>query len=169
MRTPAKSVSACALMCSLVMILSYIEAIVPIYAFIPIPGFKLGLANIVVLYAMRRNKMQAALVMATKVLLSFLLFGGVTSFIFSLFGGILSYISMFLSLSFANRYISYIGHSVIGAFAHNSGQLIAAIMVMGSGAVISYYPFLTVSAVISGSICGFILNTIEWRLNNEKN
>ncbi len=169
MRTQAKAVSRCALLCALAMVLSYIEAIVPIYAVIPLPGFKLGLANIVVLHAMKRSKAQAALVMTVKVLLSFLLFGGVTSFLFSLSGGVLSYLAMWLSVSFAHRYLSDIGHSVIGAFAHNSGQLIAAMLVMGSGGVISYYPFLIVSAVISGGICGLLLNTIEWRLSHEKN
>lgn len=168
MHSSANAVSRCALLCALAMIFSYIEAIVPIYAFIPLPGFKLGLANIVVLYTMHKRRSAAAVVMAVKVLLSFFMFGGATTFVFSLFGGVLAYGAMWLSVTFFDKYLSDVGHSVIGAFFHNSGQLLAASFIIGSSASLSYYPFLIFSAVISGGLCGMVLNIIEWRLKNEK-
>lgn len=167
MHSQAKAVSRCAVLCALAMAFSYIEAIVPFYGAVRLPGFKLGIANIVVLYAMRRSRVQAAVVALCKVVLSFFLFGGATAFIFSLCGGVLSYFAMLFSVLLFDKYLSNIGHSVIGAFFHNSGQLAAAVFVVGSSAVVSYYPFLIISAVISGTTCGLILNITERRLPHE--
>ena len=167
MHSSAKAVSRCAIYCALAMVFSYIEAIVPFYGAVRLPGFKLGIANIVVLYVMKRSRVHAAIVAFCKVAVSFFIFGGATAFMFSLCGGILSYFAMLVSVSFFDKYLSNVGHSVVGAFFHNSGQLVAALFLIGSSAALSYYPFLIISAVVSGTVCGLILNITERRLLNE--
>ena len=85
-----------ALLC-IALAFSYLEAIAPISLVIPLPGIKLGLANIAVMLAFFcLSPIDAALVSFARIALSALLFGSPVSFFFSLCGGALAYLSLFL-------------------------------------------------------------------------
>lgn len=146
------------------LLLSFVEAVIPIAA-LPIPGFKLGLANIaIILTACRCSVADAAVVSLVRTLLTFLLFGSPTSFIFSIFGGFMVIAVLFLlKITKLTSKFSFIGISVISATVHNIGQLIAAVILTGS-AVLSYTPALAAASLIYGTLTGIILCAMPSRL-----
>ena len=138
---------------SLAMICGYIEMLIP-FDF-GIPGIKLGLANIVALWLLYKNGFWSAIaVKIGRILLVGILFGNVMSIFYSLCGGILAVIIMFFAKK--ARCFSPVGVSIAGAFFHNVGQLLAASLVIGTGAVGYYLPFLTLSAVATGLLIGLL-------------
>ena len=94
----------------------------------PVPGVKLGLANVVTLFALTRlSARDAFAIVATRVAISSLLMGSVSAFLFSLFGGLLSLIVMRILLKAEGKFCSLFGVSV-GSAAHNIGQMAAAVI-----------------------------------------
>lgn len=155
-----KKVTRIAIDASLVgvaLILSMVEAMFPIGA-LPIPGFKIGLANIAITVAcFRYGWGDAAAVSLVRMLISFLLFGNPTSFWFSLAGGfIVVALLALIRSSGISRYFSFIGISVICAVGHNAGQFIVSLLLFGS-AVTSYLPALCAASLIYGVINGIIM------------
>ncbi len=142
----------------LALALSFLESQIPFDALVPIPGFKLGLANIVICTVFYRHSAKTALlVLICRLALSFILFSNISSFIFSLVGALLSYTSLFISKYILRSRISFIGVSVISAVFHNMGQLAAALLVTGSLSALFYMPYLVLAAVICGGATGVIL------------
>lgn len=139
------------------LLLSMVEALFPIAA-LPLPGFKLGLANIAItVAAFRYSYVDAAAVSLVRVIITFLLFGSPTSLLFSLMGGTLVIITLLLiRKTKLSRQLSFVGVSLLCALAHNAGQLIASTWLVGS-AVLSYIPALSAASLIYGTINGIIL------------
>lgn len=150
------------------MILSFIESVIPIAA-LPIPGFKLGLPNIALTVAAYRYSVKdAVLISLCRIILTFFLFGNPTSFIFSIFGSVLSLTALALTKNRAfSEHFSFIGVSVICALAHNSGQLIASLLLIGDAAFGYTLPLVAASAVY-GTLNGVILNLIPDKIYNKK-
>ena len=147
-----------AILITAAMMLSYLEALIPMTLLLPLPGFKLGRANVVTILAfVLVSKKDAAVISALRILLMGLLFGSVTSLFFSAMGGLLA----FLALCFASRFLqscSFLGVSVLCAAAHNVGQLLAAVCLFGFELLLSYLPLLLFAALLSGALTGCILN-----------
>ena len=144
--------------------LSYLEFLIPLGAIVPLPGLKLGLANIATLAVfVLISKKDAAVVLALRVGLTGLLFGSAVSFLFSASGAILSYLSLHLAARLLKR-CSYIGVSVLCAVFHNLGQILAAACLFGSEIILSYLPVLLIAALISGGVTGLLLNLSITRL-----
>ncbi|MBR1664308.1 MAG: Gx transporter family protein [Ruminococcus sp.] len=121
---------------------------------VPVPGVKLGLANIITVYAVYNYKPQeAALVFTVRVLIGSLFSGNVTALIFSFSGGVLCLLGMIL-ISRISDVSMIVPASVIGAALHNIGQIIAAVFVMNTTAVISYLPYLLFAGSIAGAFTG---------------
>ncbi len=139
-------------MLGLAIICGYVEMLIPFN--FGIPGIKLGLANIVALVLLYKKGLLPALAInIARVLLVGILFGNAMSIIYALSGGILSLIVMCLVKK--APVFSTVGVSVAGAAAHNVGQLLAALIVIGFKAVMFYLPFLLVAGVITGFLVGF--------------
>ena len=135
------------------MVLSYVESLIP--PFVAIPGVKLGLANTVSIFALYSLDKKAAIcVSALRISLSALLFGNAVGFIYSLSGAALSLILMILALKI--KLFSIIGVSIVGAVAHNLGQVIAAAIVMSTGGVLVYFAPLLISGSVSGAVIGIL-------------
>ena len=150
-----KKLTLCGLLTALAVVLSLVERLFPLDAVVPVPGVKLGLANVVTLFALTRVSARDALaVVVCRVAISSLLMGSVTAFLFSLFGGLLSLIVMWALLRAEGTFCSLLGVSVAGAAAHNIGQVIAAIIWMQTGAVVAYLPLLLVMSVPLGLVTG---------------
>lgn len=153
-----------ALLC-LALALSYLEHLVPLSLVIPLPGFKLGFANLaVVASAFLLSPFDAGIISLARVTVSSLLFGSPSSFIFSLGGALLSFISVVFSKYVLYRISGWIGISVISAACHNLGQLIAASLVLSSLSVMWYFPILMIAAALTGTVSGIILMLIMGRL-----
>lgn len=121
---------------------------------VPIPGIKLGLANIITLLLLRRYSLgDAALVLTARILLSTLLFGQFLSFFYSLAGGFLSLFAMFLTGRLLHGKMSFLTGAV-GGLTHNLGQLVTAFALTATPGVFAYLPFLTLSGILTGLFTG---------------
>ena len=128
-------------------------------AVIPIPGVRLGLANIMILSVLCAFGLkQAILVSLARTLVVSLLFSSLTSAVFSICGSLLSILVMFLL--YRCKIFSLYGISVAGAVMHNIGQLLAAAVVTGSFSIFSYTPYLMLCAVITGIVIALLTNTV---------
>lgn len=155
MNSKAKRVAVCGLLTALALVLSLMERLFPLSAAVPVPGIKLGLANVVTLFALTRlGKRDAFAVLLVRVVLASVFMGSVTSFLFALFGGVLALAVMALLLPFEGRWFSIPGISAAGAAAHNIGQIGAAMLVLRSVYVAAYLPLLLVSALVMGLVTG---------------
>ena len=152
-RISTKNIALCGVLTALAMIFSYIESIIPVP--IPVPGIKLGVANIAVitiLYAL--GVKEAVIINLLRIILTALLFGNLNSFLFSISGAILSMVIMIIMKKL--DFFSYVGVSVCGGVMHNVGQIIAAVFIMGSEAIAYYLPVLIVSGVFTGVVIGVV-------------
>ena len=146
------------------MVMSYIEAQIP--AFVAIPGMKVGLTNIVVLFALYRIDEKGALIInLVRIFLVSVLFGTALSLAFSLAGGILSFLVMVL-LKKTGKF-SATGVSVAGGVSHNIGQIIVAMITMNTKAIALYLPFLWLSGILSGLIIGITGGLIIQRIPSQ--
>ena len=135
------------------MLLSYIESLIP--PLVSIPGIKVGLANIIIIFALcQLGIKEAALVSAARIVLCALLFGNFISFSYSLCGALLSLTLMALLKKL--DLFSLVGISVVGGVMHNVGQIIAAIFILGTKAILGYLPVLIISGTLTGAIIGII-------------
>lgn len=153
-----------AMLCVLAMMLSYLEAILPLNLLLPIPGFRLGLANVIIVAVFCLFKpIDAFAVLSVRILLMGLLFGSPTSLYFSAMGGIFSFaVLMFAKYLYKN--CSFIGVSILCAAAHNTGQVIAAVTIFDAALITTYLPALLLASAIYGGIVGVLLNLLLPRL-----
>ena len=148
-----RSVAHSAVLIALALALSYTERFIPLQLLIPLPGVKLGLANIVTLMALYLlGGKHAFAILAVRCVLGSLFGGGVTGLLFSLTGGLLSMAVM--TLCKRVPLFSIYGVSILGAAAHNVGQILAAMLVMDSVYVGAYLPYLLAVALFTGSATG---------------
>lgn len=138
---------------ALAMILSFVESQIP--SFIAIPGVKIGLANIVVVFILYKSGWkQAALISFLRVFLVSVLFGNTVGFCYSIAGALLSLTAMVLLKR--TGFFSCTAVSVAGGVLHNIGQVLTACFLLESNAVIYYLPFLILSGTIAGIIIGIL-------------
>jgi len=138
---------------SLAIIFGYVESLIPVFA--GIPGIKLGLANLAVLFILKKYSIkEAAMVSVVRILVIGFMFGNLFSIVYSLAGAALSLTVMTLLLRFSD--LSLIGISVAGGVTHNIGQLIVAALVVENLSVFLYFPALLVSGVITGILIGWL-------------
>lgn len=140
-----------ALLTGVALILSYLEALLP--PLVPLPGVKLGLANLVTLVLLYRwGTAEAALVLAARILLAGLLFSNPVSILYSLGGGAAALASM--ALCHRCGRFSPPGVSVAGAAAHQVGQLGVAALLLRSAALFSYLTPLLLVSLLTGTLNG---------------
>ncbi len=145
---------------ALAMIFSYIESLVPSPG---IPGVKMGLANIVVVFCLYRlGWKEAAIVSLLRVFLVSLLFGHAMSLMYSAAGAALSLLGM-IGLKATDRF-SCVAVSVIGGVLHNAGQILVAWALMGPN-VVYYLPVLIVSGTVTGVLIGVVAALIVKRID----
>lgn len=153
MRT--KRLTLCAVLTALALGLSWVERFLPLQLAVPLPGVKLGLANIVTLTALWFFGPRTALtVLVLRCLLGSVFSGGVTALAFSLTGGLLALLTMVLARRLPG--LSVYGVSVLGAAAHNVGQILAAAAVLRSWYVAAYLPFLLLVSAVTGLLIGAV-------------
>ncbi len=133
------------------MILSFIESRIP--AFVAIPGVKVGLANIAVIFTLYKLGVKEAITVSIiRVLLISMLFGSPVSLIYSISGATLSLLSMILLKKLTP--LTEVAISVTGGLMHNVGQIGAASFMLSTNVVVYYLPFLLVSGTIAGVVVG---------------
>lgn len=151
----AKQDALCAIMLALALALSYVERLIPLQMVVPLPGIKLGLANIVTMVALYLFKPRhALLILVPRCCLAAAFGGGATGFWFSICGGLLALGVMALAKKAA--VFSVYGVSILGAAAHNIGQILAAMVLMNSVYIGAYLPYLLLVAIVTGLVTGSI-------------
>ncbi len=138
---------------ALAILMGYIESLVP--SPVPVPGIKLGLANVIVLIAMYFMGNKSAVgVNIIRVAISALLFNGFAGLLYSAAGALASFIVMMSIKRIKSAGI--IGVSVAGGIAHNIAQISVAALVLDTPGLMFYLPVLLVSGVITGIIIGLV-------------
>lgn len=129
-----------------------IESAIP--PLVPIPGIKLGLANIITLILLLHFTVRDALaVLVCRIMLSAFLFGQALSLLYSLAGGLCSLFLMALIRKLLGRKFVFLTGAV-GGLAHNLGQLAVAFAITRTGGVLAYLPFLILGGILTGSFTG---------------
>ena len=164
-RTSARKLTTLSLCVAAALLLSYVEHLLPTP--VPIPGVKLGLANVATVFALYTlGKSYAIGVTLVRVVLSALLFGNPLGLIYALSGAFLALFSMCL-LSLVPLF-SEIGVSTVGGVLHNVGQIIAAAIVMRTaGLITAYLPWLLISGTIAGVCIGIASGLLVKRLKGK--
>lgn len=146
-----KRIARWGLLVAAAMALSWLESLLP--AFGMVPGMKLGLANVVTLFALYRVSLRdAAGISLVRVILTAATFGNAYSFAYSLAGAALS-LAVMAGLKRLDRF-SILGVSAAGGVCHNLGQLLVAIAVLRTVRLGWYLPALAVSGTVTGIAIG---------------
>lgn len=144
------------LFAALAILMGYVEMLIPVP--VPIPGVKLGLANVIIIIMMYfMDTKSAFFVSLIRVVLSGLLFAGFAGLLYSLAGAMLSFAVMAL-LKKADKF-SIVGVSIAGGVFHNVGQIIVAALAVENVKMAYYLPFLLVSGVVTGMLIGIVAKT----------
>lgn len=155
MRSSAKKIAySSALVCA-ALIISYLESLLP---FVPIPGFKLGLANIVIMASYFIFGLRcAATVSVCRIMLSALLFGSPISFFLAFCGGIFTLLALTLFDKLLCGHLGCIGLGALCSAAHCIGQSLAASCLYGASILLTYMPWLLLLSAPTGMLTGALL------------
>ena len=153
----------CALLTALALGLSYLENLFP--PPIPVPGVKLGFANIITLFALYALGIKsAAMILISRCFLGSLFAGNLNALLYSLFGGVAALCVMMI-LSRTDIFSIY-GVSMGGAAAHHCGQIAAAVLTLGNAAPFYYLPVLLILSLLTGILTGFVSALLFRALRN---
>ncbi len=147
-----KHLTQLALFTTLALAIYSVEATIP--TLVPIPGVKLGLANIITLIVLRHlSAKDAFFVLIMRILIATFMFGQAMSLLYSLAGGIMCLLVMTLFNKLLHGHFLFLT-SIFGALAHNAGQLVVAVILTSSAAALSYIPFFVIASCITGLFTG---------------
>ena len=157
-----KRITTMALLTAAALILFTVEAQIP--APVPVPGIKLGLANIITVYAMfALGPRDTLCILLVRVVLGSVFSGAMVTLLYSLGGGLLCYLIMLpLRMILTGKQIWVCG--VIGAVMHNIGQTLVAVAIFRSLAVAVYLPLLMLSGIVTGLFTGLTAQLLLHRL-----
>lgn len=155
MKFTTKKLALCAVLTALALGLSTLENLFPISLVVPLPGIKLGLANIVTVFVLYQlGAVPALVILLARCLLGAMFAGNASALLFSLMGGVLAMVTMIVLKG--AKGLSVYGVSVAGAAAHNIGQICAAMVVLGGTEVLGYLPVLLAVSLVTGTLTGFV-------------
>ena len=174
----SKKVSFFGMLGALSLVLGFFESVLlPEFPFLP-PGAKLGLSNLVTMYASATAGFTGGLyIVLLKTLFTLVTRGAVAAFM-SLCGGMFSLATLCLMLKKEGSFFSFFGIGVASAVMHNLGQLVAACIVTGTSELLNYGKYLLIFALVTGSVTGMALLLIMprlkkigglYKINNENN
>lgn len=160
----SKKTAYLGVMLALALICSYVEVLIPIS--LGIPGIKLGLANIVTVFAMYSMGIKEAFALSImRSAISGFMFGNVVAIAYSLTGGLLSLLVMYL-LKKTDK-LSCISVSIAGGIFHNIGQMIIATILVDNYYVLYYVPVLMIAGFITGACIGIVAQEVFLRIGKQ--
>lgn len=156
-RMSALEVATYGLLAAVALIFGYVEALFPLP--LPVPGIKLGLGNIVVLFALAGFGWRAGLAIAlVKVVVSALLFGNPMVLMYSAGGAALSFAAMWVALHWSR--LSIVGVSMTGGVFHMVGQLAVVAFTFSLYVALVYLPVLLISGLVTGLLTGYVCRLV---------
>ncbi len=152
-----------ALLC-LCLAISALENILQGFVVFPIAGIKLGLSNLVILFALSKKERSTPwILMGARSVFTALLFGNPTTLFFSLSGGVLSVLAMQGTLPLLKHKFSFFSISITGSLAFQTGQICAALILYGTP-ILYYSPILLFCGTLTGAVLGLLQNILYVRL-----
>lgn len=146
---------------ALAIIFGYVETLFPV--FVGIPGIKLGLANLAVLFILERYSYKEALLVSfIRILVIGFLFGNMFSIVYSLAGALFSLAVMTLLKKISDSSIFMV--SMAGGISHNAAQLIVAMLLVENINLIYYAPALLISGTLTGLLIGYLTHEVLQRI-----
>lgn len=156
-----KKIAYLGLFAAVAIIFGYVESLIPFFA--GIPGIKLGLANLAVLFILEKYTWkEASVVSIVRIFVIGFLFGNLFSILYSLAGAALSLTVMTIMKKKSG--VSILGISVAGGVSHNVGQLIVAAIIVENTSLLYYAPALLISGVVTGLIIGMLTREVLRRI-----
>ena len=156
-RMSALEVATYGLLAAVALIFGYVEALFPLP--LPVPGIKLGLGNIVVLFTLAGFGWRAGLAIAlVKVVVSVLLFGNPMVLMYSAGGAALSFAAMWVALHWSR--LSIVGVSMVGGVFHMVGQLAVVAFTFSPYVALVYLPVLMISGLVTGLLTGYVCRLV---------
>ena len=156
-RMSALEVATYGLLAAVALIFGYVEALFPLP--LPVPGIKLGLGNIVVLFTLAGFGWRAGLAIAlVKVVVSALLFGNPMVLVYSAGGAALSFAAMWVALHWSR--LSIVGVSMVGGVFHMVGQLAVVAFTFSPYVALVYLPVLMISGLVTGLLTGYVCRLV---------
>ncbi len=156
-----KKIAYLGLFAAVAIIFGYVESLIPFFA--GIPGIKLGLANLAVLFILEKYTWkEASVVSIVRIFVIGFLFGNLFSILYSLAGAALSLTVMTIMKKKSG--FSILGISVAGGVSHNVGQLIVAAIIVENTSLLYYAPALLISGVVTGLLIGMLTREVLRRI-----
>lgn len=158
MRPTTKKIASLGLFTAVALVLAYVEAMLP-PIFHAVPGIKIGLPNIIIIFVLYRCGLkEAAVVSFVRMLAVSFMFGNLMALVYSMAGAVLSMFAMAVLKKL--NFLSVVGVSVAGGVFHNVGQILAAMILLGTAELGYYLIVLAVTGTVSGifvGLCGAII------------
>lgn len=157
-----KRIARIAVLTAVALTIFMIELQIP--PLVPVPGVKLGLANIITVYAIfLLGSVDAAMILLLRIILGSIFSGNLMAMLYSLAGGLMCYLVMLLLRHIVTEEQIWVC-SVFGSIAHNFGQIAMAILVTRTPALISYLPVLMISGIAAGLFTGYTAQLLIYKL-----
>lgn len=162
-----KKLTTMALLSAVALTIFIVEAQIP--ALVPIPGIKLGLSNIITVYAVwALGGKEAALILAVRIFLGAVFSGNFATIFYSAGGGLLAILTT-IGLKFVLKENQLWVAGCMGAIAHSIGQMIVAVWATGTPSLLIYLPVMVVCSVVTGIFTGLcaqiILRKKLWKIS----
>ena len=159
-----RKLTTMALLCAIALTIFMVEAQLP--ALVPIPGIKLGLSNIVTVYAIYAlGAKEGVAILFARIFLGAVFSGNFGTIFYSAAGGALAILST-IGLKFVLRENQLWITGCLGAIAHSIGQMIVAVWATGTPSLLIYLPVLIVCSVITGLFTGLCAQILVNRGKN---
>lgn len=157
----ATNIALYGILIALAMVMSFVESLIPLP--VPVPGVKLGLANLVTITGLYLIGIRGTIcVTVIRVVLVGLSFGNPYSMIYGLSGSLLSLLVMSLAKKY--NWFSQAGISILGGIFHNIGQVTFAALIVQTAGVYFYLPALLAAGCIAGAVIGILGGIMTERL-----
>lgn len=162
--TKSKKIAFIGLCSALALLLSYVEVLLP-PLFVAVPGIKVGLPNIAIIYMLYcLGPKSAFLVSFVRLIINAMLFGNAMTLSYSVAGAVLSLTVMIILKKL--DILSTVGVSIAGGICHNLGQVLVAMLLLDTAEIAYYMIVLTFTGIISGTVIGlagyFLINRIPY-------
>ena len=161
-RKQAQRVALCGILLALMLVLGFVESLIPVAA--GVPGIKLGLSNGVLIFAIYMLDIPTAcLLMGLKVVLASALYAGFGAFPYALAGGVLSLAAMALLSRMKGMHPVTV--SMVGGVMHNVGQVAMAMLVLRTPRLMYYMAVLMLVGLATGALTGICSHQVmkHWK------
>jgi len=160
-----KKLTFLALLSAIALTIFMLEAQIP--AIVPVPGIKLGLANIVTVFAVfTMGPVEGVMILAVRIFLGAVFAGNFSTILYSAAGGALAILITVLLRKILKKNQIWVA-GCLGAVTHSIGQMIVAVLVTGTPSLIVYLPVLIVCSIVTGLFTGLCAQFLIERWRNQ--